>query len=204
MVLQLYKISYPDESFVEEIENNTIEKLRPLKSHFKAMDLFTSAIQIEDNSLKFFSFYKVLEHVAPIALNMEANELMCKKLNEPRHCQNGGYIRSVFSLASAFNVKSHSDEDLMKTAFDSCFDFVGLFDNLPNSIKTKIRKNIKLNKNDEFTYSLPGEKLSVAKNMAAKIIYKTRNMIVHSKSNFNSNGEECSEVDMSELNIFMK
>jgi hypothetical protein len=33
-----------------------------------------------------------------------------------------------------------NDEDLIKSTFMSCFDFVGLFEKLPNSIKTKVKK----------------------------------------------------------------
>ena len=73
------------------------------------------------------NFYKVLEHFAPIAVNIEANELMRKKLDSPKKdFEDGDFIRSIYNLANAMKSK-FNDEDLIKATFSSCFDFIHLF-----------------------------------------------------------------------------
>jgi len=165
------------------------------------MKLFVSAIQINDPELKFLNFYKVLEHFAPIAVNIEANELMRKKLDAPKSSfEDGDFIRSIFELANSMRDK-FNDEDLIKATFSTCFDFIGLFKNLPESIKKKIRGHLG---GQELNYSTEKQKIITSNNIAAKIIYKTRNKVVHAKSNFALTGDEVELKEMEQLNIFMK
>jgi hypothetical protein len=190
---------YDLEAFEEGL--NYTEHLRKLEPYNDGMKLFVSAIQINDLELKFFNFYKVLEHFSPIAANLEANELMRKKLDAPRSAfENGDFIRSIFDLAISIKDK-FNDEDLIKTCFNICFDFVGLYKLLPESIKKKIKQQLKI---QELTYSTNQQKILSAANLTAKIIYKTRNMVVHAKSNFKSTGEEIQNKELLQLNVFMK
>ena len=46
--------------------------------------------------------------------------------------------------------------------------------------------------------------VTTASNMAAKIVYKTRNKVVHAKSNFTETGEEIDISEFDQLNLFMK
>ena len=70
-----------------------------LEEYNEGMRLFTSAVQIKEAELKFLNFYKVLEHFSPIAVNIEANELMRKKLDSPKSkFEDGDFIRSIFQL----------------------------------------------------------------------------------------------------------
>ena len=48
------------------------------------------------------------------------------------------------------------------------------------------------------------QQIATASNMIAKIIYKTRNKVVHAKSNFSPDGEEIASEDFEKLNQFMK
>lgn len=184
----------------EETEDENYS-LRELEPYNEGMKLFVSAVQIKDPELKFLNFYKVLEHFAPIAVNIEANELMRKKLDAPKSSfEDGDYIRSIFELANSMRDKSN-DEDLIKASFLSCFDFVGLFNKLPDSIKKKIKKHLNL---AEITYAVDKQNINTASNIAAKIIYKTRNKVVHAKSNFSLAGDEVSLDEFNNLNDFMK
>lgn len=193
-----YSKYYHDE---EEIEDFLSREIRGLEPYNEGMKLFTSAVQIKDSELKFLNFYKVLEHFSPVAVNIEANELMRKKLDAPKkNFVNGDFIRSIFELANSMREK-FKDEDLIIAAFNTCFDFVGLFNKLPISIQTKIKKSIQAK---ELTYSTEKQKISTAINIAGKIIYKTRNKVVHAKSNFNSKGDEIPSSEFEELNEFMK
>ena len=185
----------------EEEEENLSSGLRELEPYNEGMNLFVSAVQIKDPELKFLNFYKVLEHFSPIAVNIEANELMRKKLDAPKSSfEDGDYIRSIFELANSMRDK-FNDEDLIKASFNTCFDIVSLFKKLPESIKKKIRKHIGAT---ELTYSTDKQKITTSCNIASKIIYKTRNKVVHAKSNFTLTGEEITSSEFNELNHFMK
>jgi hypothetical protein len=182
-------------------DENSSHSLRELEPFNEGMNLFISAVQIKDPELKFLNFYKVLEHFSPIAVNIEANELMRKKLDAPRSLfEDGDYIRSIFELANSMRDR-FNDEDLIKASFNTCFDIVGLFDKLPESIKKKIKKHIGAS---ELTYSTDKQKITTSSNIASKIIYKTRNKVVHAKSNFNLTGEEIDSSEFDQLNEFMK
>ena len=189
------------EDLREEAEENPTQELRELEPYNEGMKLFVSAVQIEDPELKFLNFYKVLEHFSPIAVNIEANELMRKKLDAPKSSfEDGDYIRSIFELANSMRDR-FNDEDLIKASFNTCFDLVGLFNKLPETIKKKIKKQIGAS---ELTYSTDKQKITTASNIAGKIIYKTRNKVVHAKSNFTLTGDEVSPSEFTELNDFMK
>lgn len=204
IALILSEIRNPVDEFEElreEAQENSTHALRELEPYNEGMKLFVSAIQINDPELKFLNFYKVLEHFAPIAVNIEANELMRKKLDAPKSSfEDGNFIRSIFDLANSMRNK-FNDEDLIKATFSTCFDFIGLFKNLPESIKKKIRGHLG---GQELNYSTEKQKIITSNNIAAKIIYKTRNKVVHAKSNFALTGDEVELKEMEQLNIFMK
>lgn len=166
------------------------------------MSYFVSASQISDPELKFLSYYKVIEHFSTIAVNIDAFELMRKKLNAPRlELVKRDYIKSIFDLVNSVRDRQ-SDEELVKSAFSKCFDFVGLFHELPDSIKKTIRKRLKVQK---FDYSLDPQAIILASGMAAKIVYKIRNGVVHAKSNHRvPDGEFDGFSNFNELNSFMK
>ena len=204
IALNLSEIRNPVNDFEvlrEEAEENPTQVLRELEPYNEGMKLFVSAVQIKDPELKFLNFYKVLEHFSPIAVNIEANELMRKMLDAPKSSfEDGDYIRSIFELANTMQDR-FNDEDLIKASFNTCFDFVGLFNKLPESIKKKIKKHIGA---QELTYSTDKQKITTSSNIAGKIIYKTRNKVVHAKSNFTLTGDEISSDELSQLIEFMK
>lgn len=184
-----------------EIAEGDVADLRELEPYNIGMEFFVSAIQIKDPELKFLNFYKVLEHFSPIAVNIEANELMRKKLDAPKSSfEDGDCIRSIFTLAHSMRDR-YNDEDLIKASFNTCFDFVGLFSKFPGTLKKKIKSNIQ---SKDLDYSTDKQKITTACNIAGKIIYKTRNKVVHAKSNFNLTGEEVQSSEYTELNDFMK
>lgn len=201
MVLGYVEISFPDEQFIENAQENAISSLRPLEVYNDGMTLFMAALEIQEDELRFFNFYKVLEYFAPIALNIEANELMCKKLSSSsQFCHNGNYIRSIFNLAHTYINKYQKDEDLIVATFSTCFDFIALFEKLPEVIKKKIKKALGC----DLDYSTDKQKLLTACKTTGRMICKTRNMIVHSKLNYRPTGDECPRADIAKLNVFMK
>lgn len=201
-VLNFSQIQTPELLSDEEIEEDIVDSAEISLETFNAgMQLFLSAMQIQEPELKYLNFYKILEHFAPVALNLEAFELMKKKLDIPRQSQNDGdYISSIFNLAKSIQNR-YNDEDLIKSTFNRCFDLIGLFPKLPDSIKKLVKKQLSVQIID---YTLPTDKQSIMINFIGKIIYSTRNRVVHAKSNYNLTNTECKSEDIPELNNFMK
>ncbi|MBZ9652793.1 hypothetical protein [Psychroflexus montanilacus] len=204
IALNFSEIRNPTEDFYDvsrSLQEESVQSLRDLEPFNDGMSLFVSAIQINDPELKFLNFYKVLEHFSPIALNIEANELMRKKLDAPRiNFENGDYIRSIFDLANSMSDKLN-DIDLIIASFNKCFDFIGLFKKLPNSIQRQVKGQLKI---QNLNYQTESDKINSAINTIAKIIVKTRNKVVHAKSNYKPEGNEVKLKDFKELNEFMK
>ncbi|KAA6329285.1 hypothetical protein EZS27_021896 [termite gut metagenome] len=193
--------SYDYEELPDESGEYRFSKLREIEPYNEGMKLFVSALQIQEPELRFLNFYKILEHFAPVVVNIEAHELMRKKLDAPKkQFGDGDFIRSIFDLAKSMRAK-FNDEDLIKSTFACCFDFVGLFELLPNGVQTKVKKQI--NK-QTIDYSTEKQALTTAANMVGKIIYATRNRVVHAKSNYETTGNECDSADLDTLNGFIK
>jgi hypothetical protein len=80
-------------------------------------------------------------------------------------------------------------------------DLIDLFEYLPESIQKKIKGQLKETK---ISYDLNEEKMTNAANMLGGIIYSTRNSIVHAKSNYATDNNECAMEDLNTLNNFLK
>lgn len=204
IALNFSEIRNPTEDFYNvsrKLQEESWQSLRDIEPFNEGMTLFVSAIQINDPELKFLNFYKVLEHFSPVALNIEANELMRKKLDASKsNFENGDYIRSIFDLANSMTEKLN-DLDLIIACFNKCFDFIGLFDRLPDSLQRMIKSQVKI---QNLNYKTDSDKIDSAIKTTAKIIVKTRNKVVHAKSNYKSEGNEVNLKDFKELNNFMK
>lgn len=198
---EINDFDFDHEAWEKEMKEQAVEYLRNLEPYNEGMRLFISALQIEDPELKLLNFYKILEHFAPVVVNIEGNELMRKKLDVAQtKSLDGDFIHSIFDLAKSFEEKFH-DEELIKSIFNVSFDFVGLFKYLPTSMQKKVKKQAKFEK---LTYETDNDKTAIACNMVGKILYATRNRVVHSKSNFSMNGNECPSSDLSQFNEFLK
>jgi len=198
---QIHNPDFDYEAFEREMKEKAVENLRDLESYNEGMRLFLSALQIEDPQLKLLNFYKILEHFAPVVVNIEGNELMRKKLDTAQSQKlDGDFIRSIFDLARTYEDKFR-DEELIKSIFNESFDFIGPFKYLPDSIKKKVKSQINL---QNLSYDTDSEKVSIASNMVSKILYATRNRVVHSKSNFSTNGNECPMSDLNKFNEFLR
>lgn len=194
----------PSRSFYdleEELEEGLNSDLRKLIPYNEGMKLFISATQIKDPQMKFLNFYKILELFAPIAVNIDANELMRKKLDDSKsQFSDGDFIRSIYELAVSMKEK-FNDEDLIKATITSCIDIIGLFELLPYSLTNRILKQLRLKR---ISYKIEHQKKTTMINMIGKAIYKTRNKVVHAKSNYSDTGYEINTEEFKELNNFMK
>lgn len=198
-----YKMGFSFSSFEHPQEFNYDSYLENLKAttssvedYNPAMELFINANHAISNDLKFLSYYKIFEYFAPLYSKIEAFEALRKKLDSSNAASlNADFIASVFDLTKNYE-KSIRDKELVKSLIDNSFDLVDIYKDLPLSI----RKGAQL---EFLEYKTKKETKDRVINHLGNVLYSTRNSIVHAKSNFESNGLECPENDLKDLNEFM-
>lgn len=194
-----YKISENLE--VESVRKDILESSEfvyniPLQDYNYGMDLFINSNQRLSSDLKFLSYYKIFEYFGPVKAKIKAFDAMRLKMNSAdAHLPSAEYISSIFELAKNYD-KSIRDDELVKSLIDSSFDLVDIYNSLP----VKIRKKLKLT---ELKYSTKQESKDRIIDELGSILYRTRNSIVHAKSNFDERGFYCEINDLEQLNEFM-
>ncbi|WP_165749878.1 hypothetical protein [Cellulophaga sp. Z1A5H] len=194
-----YKISViiKNESIRKDIlESSEFVYNIPLKDYNYGMDLFINSNQRLSSDLKFLSYYKIFEYFGPVKAKIKAFDFMRLKLNSSdAKLPSADYISSIFELAKNYD-KSKQDYELIKPLINSTFDLIDIY----NSIPLKIRKKMKVT---ELKYSSKQETKDRIITELGDILYRTRNSIVHAKSNFDERGFYCEINDLEQLNEFM-
>jgi len=167
--------------------------LRPVEPFNEGMRLFLAAAQVGDTELRLFSFYKVLEHFSPIVLNLEAYELMRKKLDSPAALRSdGNFIRSVFTLTQGVAESRRNERDMLKSVLLTCIDLIELGQFLPPSLARNL------------TYSSPSKDVENWARDIAECIYATRNQVAHAKATYDLRGTECPTDELPQLTEFVR
>lgn len=204
-----HKISFEFASYKKISDRNEIEEIRkdilqssefvyniPLRDYNYGMDLFINSNQRLSPDLKFLSYYKIFEYFAPVKSKISAFDSMRLKLNSSdAQSPNADYISSIFDLAKNYDKSSREDE-LIKSLINSSFDLIDIYSSIP----LKIRKKLKVT---ELKYNSKQETKDRIISELGDILYRTRNSIVHAKSNFNERGYYCDINDLDQLNDFM-
>lgn len=184
------------ESFEERAEKvvNTF-KLRESLSFDIGMEMYRTAIEIDDTEFRLLSLYKIIEYYSPIAFRQSALELMRKKLDSPRVLNpDGEFLESIISLVNSLEVKRR-DRELIKSVFFNCVDIVDLYEFLPNFLKQKIKNKV--------TYHTKRSERDKAIGIVSDCLYATRNMVAHAKSNYETSGDECPDEELDDFNYFL-
>lgn len=191
-----YRLADDEDKEIQKVfKHNLIEKYNP------CMDYFIKAINSGDAEIRFLYFYKILEYFSPIVARINAFDRLRKKLDSPSSSKpDSEFLQSIFQLSKEYN-KSLYDNELIKYSIRECFDLIDLVKFLPESIDKKIRRAISVK---EINYEIGDEKVVILSNTLGSIIYSTRNQIVHAKSNYESDNNECPLSDLEQLNIFIK
>lgn len=166
-------------------ENPLIIQPAQLSPYCRAMEYFISGLMSDDVELRFLFFYKVIEYFAPSAYKRVAYEQLNQKLDELQsveRCAND--LEEIIRIVGKYR-DSIRDNELTYTVLKYCVsDMTKLQSFLPATISKQLgNQNIKKD--------------------IADIIYSTRNNIVHAKSNYSSNGKECTGSMLDDLNVFM-
>ncbi len=187
-----------DEDEEAELE---IPKLNGIEEYNVGMEMYLKAIQPLDEDIRLLYFYKILEYFAPVVVKIKSNEKLRIKLDSPKAIKpDADFLQSIYNLTRKFDADL-KDKDLVKAVFRECFDIIDLFEYLPESLKKRIRGQLK---EKDVSYELSEEQMTIAANMLGSIVYSTRNSIVHAKSNYETDKNECVIDDLPELNNFLK
>ena len=189
------------DDYEDPVKQNII--LTSLSNFSEGMDLYRKALNSTDEEITFLYFYKIIEYYSPIVASRVAYESLSKKIETLKYKNPTNQDLSlIFSIADKFRV-SLSDKELAQTLLKSSIDIVDLFPKLPDNLKTRISKNFHF-KNTELNYSSKDETLSGVISSVGTILYSTINSIVHAKSNYKSDNNECNTQDLPTLNVFLK
>jgi hypothetical protein len=174
------------------IEEEPQIRLRPLEDVNEGLRLFLAAVQINDPELRFFSFYKVLEHFGPAILNIEAHECLRKKLaSRSALSPSGRFIREVLQLSKSFDQRKN-DRELIKGVLLKGVDLVELNGNVPEAFRRDI------------TYDTPSKDLDNYSRDLAEHICATRNQVAHAKGSYTRHGTECEIQDLAQFTEFVQ
>lgn len=178
-------------------EQITHLSLNKLENYNYGMDLFIQANESITPDLKYLLYYKIFEYFAPIYSKIEAYDILRKKLDNVNLRSNDPeYLASFFDLSTKYS-RSLRDKDLIKSLLNNTFDLIDVYQYLPLSIRKQKIKSVNIN------YKTNKDSLERIIDLLGDILYSTRNQIVHAKSNYVSNGLECAESELEELNHFM-
>lgn len=186
----------------EEIEVKDI-KIEVLPQYTEGMDLFVKALGTFDSEISFLYNYKIIEYYAPISAKILAHETLTRKLDSIRVSgANSKDLTAILSIAEQYR-NSQTDKELAQSLLSHTVDIVDTFPKLPESIQKNIAKSVGFNKTG-LSYTTKPETLQQIINVLGSILYSTRNSIVHAKSNYKSDKNECPKDDLAQLNDFLK
>jgi hypothetical protein len=186
----------------DEPEKQNIH-LTNLPAFSDGMDLYRKALNSTDQEICFLYFYKIIEYYSPIAAKITAYENLARKLETLKYKNpTNKDLSAIVSITDKFRV-SLTDKELAQTLLASSIDIVELFPKLPEEIKKRLSKSLHFKQSD-LSYSTNADILQSIVNNVGSILYSTRNSIVHAKSNYKSDSNECKPTDLQTLNEFLK
>lgn len=188
--------------YFEEPENQNIE-LDKLAEFSEGMDLYRKALGAADQEICFLYFYKIIEYYSPISARITSFENLSRKIESIKYkSPSNKDLSAILSIADKLRI-SLSDKELAQTLLTSSIDIIELFPKLPEEIRKRISKNLHFNQSD-LNYSTNTEIIHSIINQVGSILYSTRNSIVHAKSNYKPDFNECKSTELSTLNNFLR
>ena len=167
-----------------------------------AIESYLKAVNTKDSEIKFLCFYKIIEYFSPKVSKLRAYEIMSRKLETLKYKSvENEDLNKLFEISDSYK-KSKSDSELCKTVLSISVDIIDIFNLLPETIIKSICKTVKLNPKD-INYELNQESIDSIFQQLGRVLYSTRNKIVHAKSNYTSDGFECKNEDLYKLNEFL-
>lgn len=204
-VIDIKKYDYY--SVVEDDEENdnssdTIVKVTDLMAYNPMMKLYKQALAAEDEEIKFLQYYKIIEYISPIVAKLTDYDKLNKRLDLlATSGRNHEYLDSIFSITRKYD-QDLKDDYLAISVIQTCVDVLPLWQYVPERLRKQIRKNLSL-KGDSLDDTISDEQLASLQKQIARMLYSTRNSIVHAKSNYEPNGNELEGDELKDGNKMM-
>ena len=166
------------------------------------MKLYKQALAAEDEEIKFLQYYKIIEYISPIVAKLTAYDKLNKRLDLlATSGRNHEYLDSIFSVTRKYD-QDLKDDYLAISVIQTCVDVLPLWQFVPERLRKQIRKNLSLQK-DSLDDNISDEQLASLQKQIARMLYSTRNSIVHAKSNYEPNGYELEVNELEDVNKMM-
>ena len=197
-----YSVVEDDEDEENNNSSDTIVKVTDLMAYNPMMKLYKQALAAEDEEIKFLQYYKIIEYISPIVAKLTAYDKLNKRLDLlATSGRNHEYLDSIFSITRKYD-QDMKDDYLAISVIQTCVDVLPLWQYVPERLRKQIRKNLSL-KGDSLDDTISDEQLASLQKQIARMLYSTRNSIVHAKSNYEPNGNELEGDELEEGNKMM-
>ena len=182
--------------------DNTVN-VSDIQAYSPLMTLYRQAKRVEDPEIQFLQYYKVIEQVSPVVARLVAYERLNKRLDllssMPRDFK---FLDSIFAITRQYDY-DQKDEALAFSVLQICVDLVPLYGMIPKKQRKHIKAELHLAKEEISDVDLSEEQLKSLQRQFAKMLYSTRNSIVHAKANYVPSGLEFYRDDLPQVNEIM-
>lgn len=197
-----YSVVEDDDEEENDNSSDTIVKVSDLMAYNPMMKLYKQALAAEDEEIKFLQYYKIVEYISPIVAKLTAYDKLNKRLDLLAiSARNHEYLDSIFSITRKYD-QDMKDDYLAISVIQTCVDVLPLWQFVPERLRKQIRKNLSL-KGDSLDDTISDEQLASLQKQIARMLYSTRNSIVHAKSNYEPNGYELEGDELEDGNKMM-
>lgn len=197
-----YSVVEDDDEEENDNSSDTIVKVSDLMAYNPMMKLYKQALAAEDEEIKFLQYYKIVEYISPIVAKLTAYDKLNKRLDLlATSARNHEYLDSILSITRKYD-QDMKDDYLAIPVIQTCVDVLPLWQFVPERLRKQIRKNLSL-KGDSLDDTISDEQLASLQKQIARMLYSTRNSIVHAKSNYEPNGYELKGDQLEDGNKMM-
>ena len=197
-----YSVVEDDDEEENDNSSDTIVKVSDLMAYNPMMKLYKQALAAEDEEIKFLQYYKIVEYISPIVAKLTAYDKLNKRLDLlATSARNHEHLDSIFSITRKYD-QDMKDDYLAISVIQTCVDVLPLWQFVPERLRKQIRKNLSL-KGDSLDDTISDEQLASLQKQIARMLYSTRNSIVHAKSNYEPNGYELKGDELEDGNKMM-
>ena len=173
----------------EEIVDTTVN-VDSLVGNSQLIKLYKQAKSTEDSEIKFLQYYKILEYISPLVAKLNAYDKLNKRLDLlASSTRDYKYLDTIFSVTRKYDLDV-KDDYLAESVIKTCVDVSPLWELIPERLQKQMKKTFLSGKSDICVDELKEEQLGSLQKQIAKMLYATRNSIVHAKSNYEPIGYE--------------
>ena len=175
--------------FDDEIVETTVN-VDDLIGNSQLIKLYKQAKSTDDHEIKFLQYYKILEYISPLVAKLNAYDKLNKRLDLlASSTRDYKYLESIFSVTRKYDLDV-KDDYLAESVIKTCVDVSPLWELIPERLQKQMKKSFLSGKSEINIDELKEEQLGSLQKQIAKMLYATRNSIVHAKSNYEPNGYE--------------